>query len=98
MLDLLLDPQIWMAFATLTALELVLGIDNILFISILVAKLAPAQRETARRLGLFLALFMRVGLLLGLSWIIGLAHADSGWRRRLPDLEKRQRNPRHAGR
>ena len=72
MLDLLLDPQIWMAFATLTALELVLGIDNILFISILVAKLAPAQRETARRLGLFLALFMRVGLLLGLSWIIGL--------------------------
>jgi predicted tellurium resistance membrane protein TerC len=56
----------------LTALELVLGIDNIIFISILVDKLPPAQRETARRIGLFLAMFMRVGLLLILSWIVGL--------------------------
>jgi predicted tellurium resistance membrane protein TerC len=62
---------VWMAFATLTALELVLGIDNIIFISILVDKLPPHQRETARRLGLFAAMFMRIGLLLTLSWIIG---------------------------
>lgn len=72
MLELLSQPEIWIAFATLTALELVLGIDNIIFISILVEKVAVAQREFARKLGLFLALFMRVGLLLGLSWIVGL--------------------------
>src|SRR5687768_4909574 len=71
-ITLLADPQVWIAFFTLTALELVLGIDNIIFISILVDKLAPAQRETARRIGLFLAMFMRVGLLLVLSWIVGL--------------------------
>ncbi|HTN66326.1 MAG TPA: TerC family protein [Burkholderiaceae bacterium] len=71
MLELLTDPQVWMAFATLTALELVLGIDNIIFISILVDKLPPHQREVARRLGLFAAMFMRIGLLLTLSWIIG---------------------------
>jgi predicted tellurium resistance membrane protein TerC len=70
--ELLLDPQAWIAFATLTALELVLGIDNVIFISILVDKLPPAERERARRLGLFLAMFMRVGLLLLLAWIIGL--------------------------
>jgi len=56
----------------LTALELVLGIDNIIFISILVDKLPPDRRESARRIGLFLAMFMRVGLLLVLSWIVGL--------------------------
>ena len=72
LITLLSDPQVWMAFATLTALELVLGIDNIIFISILVDKLPPKQRETARRIGLFLAMFMRVGLLLILSWIVGL--------------------------
>jgi predicted tellurium resistance membrane protein TerC len=72
LIALLSDPQVWMAFATLTALELVLGIDNIIFISILVDKLPPKQRETARRIGLFLAMFMRVGLLLILSWIVGL--------------------------
>ena len=69
---LLTDPQAWIAFFTLTALELVLGIDNIIFISILVDKLAAEQRETARKIGLFLAMFMRVGLLLVLSWIVGL--------------------------
>ena len=69
---LLSDPQVWIAFFTLTALELVLGIDNIIFISILVDKLPPAQRERARRIGLVLAMFMRVGLLLVLSWIVGL--------------------------
>jgi predicted tellurium resistance membrane protein TerC len=66
------DPQVWIAFFTLTALELVLGIDNIIFISILVDRLPPKERETARRIGLFLAMFMRVGLLLGLSWIVGM--------------------------
>ncbi len=72
MLELLTDPQAWIAFATLTALELVLGIDNIIFISILVDKLPPDQRVLARRLGLFMAMFMRIGLLLVLSWIVGL--------------------------
>ncbi|MDB5840678.1 MAG: Integral rane protein TerC, partial [Herminiimonas sp.] len=70
MLEILSDPQIWIAFATLTALELVLGIDNIIFISILVDKLPPEKRELARRLGLFAAMFMRVGLLLVLAWIV----------------------------
>ena len=71
-ITLITDPQVWIAFFTLTALELVLGIDNIIFISILVDKLRPDQREKARRIGLFLAMFMRVGLLLVLSWIVGL--------------------------
>ena len=70
--ELLLDPQAWIAFVTLTALELVLGIDNIVFISILVDRLPPARREFARRLGLFLAMFMRIALLLTIAWIIGL--------------------------
>jgi predicted tellurium resistance membrane protein TerC len=72
MLELLADPQVWMAFVTLTALELVLGIDNIIFISILVDKLPAATQEKARRLGLFMAMFMRIGLLLILSWIVGM--------------------------
>jgi predicted tellurium resistance membrane protein TerC len=72
MLELLTDPQAWIALFTLTALELVLGIDNIVFISILVEKLPPERRNTARRIGLFMAMFLRLGLLLVLSWIIGL--------------------------
>ena len=72
MLNLLTDPQTWIAFATLTLLELVLGIDNIIFISILVDKLPRAQQDMARRLGLFMAMFMRIGLLLVLAWIVGL--------------------------
>src|SRR5688572_9732843 len=71
-MSIVADPAMWIAFLTLTALELVLGIDNIIFISILVDKLPPQRRETARRIGLFLAMFMRVGLLLILSWIVGL--------------------------
>mgnify|MGYP000019335922 FL=1 len=71
-MELLTDPQTWIAFATLTALELVLGIDNIIFISILVDKLPPEKRELARRVGLFMAMFMRIGLLLLLSVIVGL--------------------------
>ena len=72
MLELLASPEAWIAFATLTALELVLGIDNVIFISILVDKLPAARREIARRIGLFLAMFMRIGLLLVLSWLVGL--------------------------
>jgi len=72
MLELLTDPQAWIAFATLTALELVLGIDNIIFISILVDRLPKARRELGRRIGLFMAMFMRIGLLLMLAWIVGL--------------------------
>jgi predicted tellurium resistance membrane protein TerC len=71
-MDLLTDPQAWIAFATLTALELVLGIDNVIFISILVDRLPPEARERARRIGLAMAMLMRVGLLLVLSWIVGL--------------------------
>jgi predicted tellurium resistance membrane protein TerC len=72
MIELLTSPQAWIAFATLTALELVLGIDNIIFISILVDKLPKAQQELARKIGLFMAMFMRIGLLLVLAWIVGL--------------------------
>ena len=72
MVELLTDPQVWIAFLTLTALELVLGIDNVIFISILVDKLPKERRDLARRIGLFLAMFMRVGLLFLLSWIVGL--------------------------
>ena len=72
MIELLTDPQAWIALATLTALELVLGIDNVIFISILVDKLPHAQRDLARRIGLGMAMFMRIGLLLVLSWIVGL--------------------------
>jgi predicted tellurium resistance membrane protein TerC len=71
-MELLTDPSMWVALATLTVLELVLGIDNIIFISILVSKLPKAQQEMARRIGLFMAMFMRIGLLMLLSIIIGL--------------------------
>ena len=72
MLELLTDPQLLIAFFTLTALELVLGIDNIIFISILVDKLPPEKRNFARKLGLFMAMFMRIGLLTILAWLAGL--------------------------
>ncbi|HSH46924.1 MAG TPA: TerC family protein [Longimicrobiales bacterium] len=66
------DPQIWIAFATLTTLEIVLGIDNIVFISILSGKLPKEQQGKARTVGLMLAMVMRVLLLLLLAWVIGL--------------------------
>jgi predicted tellurium resistance membrane protein TerC len=72
MVELLSNPANWLALLTLTALELVLGIDNIVFISILVDKLPAAQREVARRIGLLLAMFMRIGLLFLISWLVGL--------------------------
>ncbi len=71
-MELLSDPHAWIAFFTLTALELVLGIDNIIFISILVDKLPGASRDLARRIGLTLAMFIRIGLLFLLAWISGL--------------------------
>jgi len=71
-MELLTNPEAWIAFATLTLLELVLGIDNVIFISILADKLPADQRERARRVGLFMAMFMRLGLLLLLAWIVGL--------------------------
>ncbi len=66
------DPQIWASLLTLTALEIVLGIDNVIFISIVSAGLPAAQGERARRLGLAAALIMRIVLLMGISWIVGL--------------------------
>jgi predicted tellurium resistance membrane protein TerC len=71
-MDFLFDPNLWIAFAMLTALEIVLGIDNIIFISILVGRLPAEQRDKARRLGLGFAMVTRVLLLLSLSWVMGL--------------------------
>lgn len=66
------DPEIWMALVTLSALEIVLGIDNIIFISIQASKLPIQQQEKARLLGLGLAMFIRIALLFSLSWLMGL--------------------------
>ena len=71
-MEWLADPQIWIAFATLTVLELVLGIDNVIFISILSGKLPLAQQARARFVGLSLALGIRILLLLSLTWVVGL--------------------------
>ena len=71
-MEWLTNPDIWIALVTLTALEIVLGVDNIIFISILVAKLPEAQQPRARFIGLALAMVMRILLLLTLSWIIRL--------------------------
>lgn len=71
-MDALLNPEIWIALATLTALELVLGIDNIIFISILAAKVPAEQRDKARRVGITLAAVTRLALLFAITWIIGL--------------------------
>lgn len=72
MIELLTDPQAWLAFATLLALEVVLGIDNVVFIAILAGKLPPEQQAKARRLGLALAAITRVMLLFTLAWMIRL--------------------------
>ena len=71
-MDWLTDPQVWASLLTLTALEIVLGIDNLIFIAILADRLPAHQRNRARRLGLALALFVRLGLLASISWIFGL--------------------------
>ena len=72
MTELLTDPQAWAALVTLTAMEIILGIDNIVFISVLVSKLPADQAKRARSIGLLLALVFRIIMLLGLTWLIGL--------------------------
>jgi predicted tellurium resistance membrane protein TerC len=84
MLALLSDPQTWLAFVTLTLLEVILGFDNIIFISILVGRLPAAQQETARITGLALAMLTRVALLFSIVWLTGLVQplfhfADRGF-------------------
>ena len=74
MLEWLANPQTWIALGTLTALEIVLGIDNIIFISVLVGRLPETQRAFARRLGLGLAMIARLALLFSISWVMGLTH------------------------
>jgi predicted tellurium resistance membrane protein TerC len=72
-MQLLSDPQTWLAFATLTALEIVLGIDNIIFISILVGRLPRAVQKRARTIGLALAMITRILLLLSITWVMSLS-------------------------
>ena len=72
MLDWITSPEAWIALLSLTALEIVLGVDNIIFISILVGRLPPVQRGRARIIGLGLAMVMRIGLLLTLAWMMRL--------------------------
>ncbi|MES2627109.1 MAG: TerC family protein [Pseudomonadota bacterium] len=72
MFEWITSPEAWIALTTLLALEIVLGIDNIIFISILVGRLPPQERDLARRLGLGFAMLSRLALLFSLSWIIGL--------------------------
>ena len=72
MFDWIADPNAWVALATLTALEIVLGVDNIIFISILVGRLPEARRDSARRLGLALAMGTRILLLLSIAWVMRL--------------------------
>jgi predicted tellurium resistance membrane protein TerC len=72
MFEWLASPEAWIALGTLTFLEIVLGIDNIIFISILVGRLPPDQRAFARRMGLGLAMIARLGLLFSISWVMGL--------------------------
>jgi predicted tellurium resistance membrane protein TerC len=69
-MEFLADPQVWLAFITLTALEIVLGIDNIIFLAILVGRLPPEQREKARVLGLGFAMLTRIALLFSLAWLM----------------------------
>jgi predicted tellurium resistance membrane protein TerC len=71
-MDWLTQPETWIALLTLTVLEIVLGIDNVIFISILAGKLPDAQQSKARKTGLFLAMFIRIGLLASLAWIVRL--------------------------
>ena len=72
-MELLSDPNVWLAFITLTVLEIVLGIDNIIFLAILVGRLPEAQRPRARIIGLSLAMLTRIALLLSLAWLMQLS-------------------------
>ena len=86
-MEWLSDPQAWVGFLTLTMLEIVLGIDNVVFISILADKLPEEQRAKARRVGLGLAMFIRIALVMSVAWIVGLTepvftlfHHGVSWR------------------
>src|ERR1700712_4730964 len=74
MLELLTDPHAWAALATLTVLEIVLGIDNVVFISILVSRCSPDQARRARQIGLSLAFVFRIVMLFGLTWLMKLTY------------------------
>ncbi len=74
MLEWIADPHAWMALATLTILEIVLGIDNIIFLSLVVAKLPTHQQNKARKIGLMGAMLMRLGLLASIAWVIRLTY------------------------
>ena len=74
MIELLTDPQAWITLITLSAIEIVLGIDNLVFISIAVSKLPHEQREKARKFGIAVACISRIALLLTLAWLAGLTH------------------------
>jgi predicted tellurium resistance membrane protein TerC len=87
MMELLTSPEAWAALLTLTALEIVLGIDNVIFISVIVSRIPPVQAKRARQLGLLLALVFRIVLLSLLVWLIGLTEpivtvrsVDLSWR------------------
>ncbi len=87
MLEWLTDPHIWASFIALSAMEVVLGIDNVVFISVMVSRMAPEQRLMARRIGLSLALVFRVIMLAGIAWFIhlttpifGIGGYDFSWR------------------
>ena len=107
MIELLLDPHAWAAFITLSVLEIVLGIDNLVFISVLTSRLPEAQARRARKIGLSLAFVFRVVMLAGLTWLMGLtaplfslfgignlmARYHSDRRRRVPDRQGDSRDP-----
>lgn len=82
-MEFLSNPDVWIALVTLTFLEIVLGIDNIIFISIVTGKLPPEDRKKATRLGLFIAMFMRIALLFGITLLIAMKEpffsVDWGW-------------------
>jgi predicted tellurium resistance membrane protein TerC len=82
-MEVFLNPDAWVALLTLTFLEIILGIDNIIFISIVTGKLAPENRKRATRIGLFLAMFMRIALLFGITLLIAMKEplfsVDWGW-------------------
>lgn len=87
LITLFSQPESWLALLTLSLLEIVLGIDNVIFLAIFVAKLPPAQQKSARMIGLSLALIMRIGLLLSITWVMSLINPvfsmlgqDISWR------------------
>src|SRR3954468_1871041 len=108
LLGLAADPTAWVALVTLIIMEVVLGIDNLVFVSILSNRVAAEQRQTAQRVGLGMALLMRLALLLGLAWVISLTAAglhslrsrlllegpDPGRRRPVPRLQGHDRDAR----